>query len=397
MYKMTIYEEYKNKLPGKIINDMKSEAEKRKLNDSQIKKVMEYLVVQYDAAKIDPGEAIGIITAESFGEPGTQMTLNVFHFAGVAEVSVTQGLPRLIEILDARKTIKTPSMEIHLKKEHNKETSEVRKIAAQIKETVLREITEEFNINLSKMQLEITINKSKMREIKTKPDEIIQKLKEAHKSIIAKETDTGLSIKPEATENELMEMYKLKEKLKETYIRGVKGVTHVLPVKNGNEFIIITAGSNLADVIKIPEVDSTKTTTNDIHETAKVLGIEAARQIIINEAEKVIEDQGLDVDIRHILCIADTMSRTGNIKGITRSGITGEKKSVLAKASFETPLAHLVNASLIGERDQLNSVIENVMLNQPVPLGTGLPDLVAKMGPKELKELKKEGKKEDKK
>ncbi|MBT4576825.1 DNA-directed RNA polymerase subunit A'', partial [Candidatus Woesearchaeota archaeon] len=141
---MTIYKEYEGKLPGKIINDMKSEADKRNLNDNQIKKVMEYLVDQYNAAKIDPGEAIGIITAESFGEPGTQMTLNVFHFAGVAEVSVTQGLPRLIEILDARKTIKTPSMEIHLDKNHNKETKDVRNVAAQIKETVLREISEEF-------------------------------------------------------------------------------------------------------------------------------------------------------------------------------------------------------------------------------------------------------------
>ncbi len=391
-----IYDEYQGKLPGKILNDMKSEATKRKLNDSQVKKVLEYLVEQYNAAKIDPGEAIGIITAESFGEPGTQMTLNVFHFAGVAEVSVTQGLPRLIEILDARKTIKTPSMEIHLDKKNNKDANDVRKIAAQIKETVLREIAEEFNINLSKMQLEITVNKAKMREIKAKPDEVAQKLSDAHKGVNVKVTDNGFSVKPDSAENELMEMYKLKEKLKETYIRGIKSITHVLPVKNGSEFIIITAGSNLADVIAMPEVDGSKTTTNDIHETAKVLGIEAARQTIINEAGKVIEDQGLDVDIRHILCIADTMCRTGSVKGITRSGITGEKKSVLAKASFETPLAHIVNASLIGEKDELNSVIENVMLNQPVPLGTGLPDLVAKMGPKDIKKPKKETK-EDKK
>ncbi|MDP3917409.1 MAG: DNA-directed RNA polymerase subunit A'', partial [Nanoarchaeota archaeon] len=128
-----------------------------------------------------------------------------------------------------------------------------------------------------------------------------------------------------------------------------------------------------------------KTTTNDIHETAKVLGIEAARNTIIKEAEKVIEDQGLDVDIRHILCVADTMCRSGSVKGITRSGITGEKKSVLAKASFETPLNHIIAAAIIGESDELNSVIENVMLNQPVPLGTGLPDLVAKMGAQTIK------------
>ncbi len=376
-----VYSDFVKKLPGKIINDMKQEAAKRSLNDSQVKKVLEYLVEQYDAAKINPGEAIGIITAESFGEPGTQMTLNVFHFAGVAEVSVTQGLPRLIEILDARKTIKTPSMIIHLKKDFAKEKNKVHGVAAQIKETVLEEISEEFNINLSKMQLDVKINKARMREIKTSVPEISEKLQESHKGIKVRATDDGFSVKIEGAENELMEMYKLKEKLKQTYIKGVKGVVHVLPVKNGAEFMIITAGSNLADVLAIPEVDASRTTTNDIHETAKVLGIEAARQIIINEAEKVIEDQGLDVDIRHILCVADTMCRHGVVKGITRSGITGEKKSVLAKASFETPLTHIVNASIMGERDELNSVIENVMLNQPVPLGTGLPDLVAKMGP----------------
>jgi DNA-directed RNA polymerase subunit A" len=382
------YLDYERLLPLKIIKELKQEADKRKLNASQIEKVLKYLVEQYDASKINPGEAIGIITAESFGEPGTQMTLNVFHFAGVAEVSVTQGLPRLIEILDARKNIKTPSMEIHVKSEYNKETKTIRKVAARIKETVLKEISEEFNINLSKMQLEIKINKSKLREIKMKPDELVEVVSGSLKNIKVKETTEGLSVKPEEAENELMQLYQLKEKLKEVYIQGVKGITHVLPVKKGNEFIIITAGSNLKDVLEIPEVDSSKTTTNDLHEVRKVLGIEAARQTVINEAEKVIEDQGLDVDIRHILFIADTMCRRGMIKGITRSGITGEKKSVLARASFETPLNHLINASISGEQDELNSVIENVMLNQPVPLGTGLPDLVAKMGPGIVKKAK---------
>lgn len=384
-----LYEEYKNKLPGKIIADLRVEASKRNLKDTQIRKVLDYLVEQYDSAKIDPGEAIGIITAESFGEPGTQMTLNVFHFAGVAEVSVTQGLPRLIEILDARKTIKTPSMEVYLKKEYNKDKKIVKKVAGQIRETLLKEICDEFNIDLNKMQLEVKTNKSKMREINANLEEMTEKMKAAHKNITVKKTEHGFNVKIEDSENELMEIYKLKEKLKETYVKGIKGITHVLPAKKGTEFVIITAGTNLADVIEIPEVDSSRTTTNDLHETAKVLGIEAARQTIISEAEKVIEDQGLEVDIRHILCISDMMCKSGTVKGITRSGITGEKKSVLAKASFETPLAHLVNASLIGENDQLNSVIENVMLNQSVPLGTGLPDLIAKMGPKDIKKEEK--------
>ena len=102
-----------------------------------------------------------------------------------------------------------------------------------------------------------------------------------------------------------------------------------------------------------------------------------------------MKGKGLGVDIRHIMLLADVMTSKGAVKGITRSGITGEKESVLARASFETPIKHLVRASITGEIDPLNSVIENVMINQPIPLGTGLPDLVVRMDKREDKEGKK--------
>ncbi len=377
--------EYQDKLPDNILDEFKKEATERKLTKKDAEKILESLKNQYDHAKISPGEAIGIVTAESFGEPSTQMTLNVFHFAGVAEVSVTQGLPRLIEILDARKAISTPSMEIYLRSPYNKNVDEIRRIAALIKETKLNELVSEFTINLSKVQIEILLNKERMREFKVTEDYLEKVLTESLKNVKVKIDEGKAVIKLKSSENELMETYKLKEKLKGIYIKGVKDISQVLPVKLQNEFMIITAGSNLIDVFKVKEVDETRTTTNDLFEVADSLGIEAARQIIINEAAKVIEDQGLDVDVRHIMFIADVMTTSGMIKGITRSGITGEKKSVLARASFETPLKHIINASLIGEEDELNSVIENVMLNQPVPLGTGLPDLVAKMKSEEEK------------
>ena len=124
----------------------------------------------------------------------------------------------------------------------------------------------------------------------------------------------------------------------------------------------------------------TKTTiTNDIFEIEKTFGIEAARQAIINEIMKVIRTQGLNVDIRHIMLIADTMCMSGHVLGINRYGIVKEKPSVLARASFETPVKHFVNATIQGGRDELRSVIENVILNQPVPVGTGLPGLVVKI------------------
>jgi len=307
----------------------------------------------------------------------THNTLNVFHFAGVAEVAVTQGLPRLIELFDARKEIKTPLMKIYLDKEIAKDPDRIRKVAAQIKETRVEEVVSDFSIDVARLQIEMILDKQKMKNLSVTNHQIMKALEQEAKHASIKDEGSSIILKTKAKENELMETYKLKEKIKGVFIRGVKEITQVLPVKDGSEFMILAAGSNLKDVFALPGVDAGRTTTNDIFEVQKVLGIEAARQTIINEAKSVIEDQGLEVDVRHILFIADSMTATGKIKGITRSGIAGEKESVLARASFETPIEHLVDASLVGEVDYLNSVIENVMLNQIVPLGTGLPDLVA--------------------
>jgi len=371
------------KLPEKLLQELEAEIEAKRLNKTQAEKAREILKQRYTDAKINPGEAIGMITAESFGEPGTQMTLNTFHFAGVAEVNVTLGLPRLIEILDARKEIKTPAMEIYLDKDIRNEPDKVRKVAALIKEIKLQEVISEFLINMAKSQIELKPNKKRMKELGV-DEELIIKTVSGIKTATIKQQRDELVAKLKTKEGEetaasLIELYKLKEKMKELVIKGIPGIKQVMPTKSKNEFVIITAGSNLKEVLELKEVDGTRTSTNNIFEAAKVLGIEAGRQAIINEASTVIKDQGLDVDIRHIMFLADIMTATGEIRGITRSGITGEKESVLARATFETPIRHIINAALVGEEDHLNSVIENVLLNQPVPLGTGLPDLIAKM------------------
>jgi DNA-directed RNA polymerase subunit A" len=162
------------------------------------------------------------------------------------------------------------------------------------------------------------------------------------------------------------------------YVSGIKGITQVLPVKRDDEFVVVTAGTNLKDVLKYEGVDTFNTITNDFYEIEKLFGIEAARQAIINEMERVVESQGLDVDIRHIMLVADIMTVGGQVKGVTRYGVVSEKSSVLARASFETPIKHLINAALVGEDDKLTSIVENVMLNQPIPVGTGLPGLKMK-------------------
>ncbi|MBS3175454.1 DNA-directed RNA polymerase subunit A'' [Candidatus Woesearchaeota archaeon] len=363
------------------LNERVSKALKReKLGLKDQNEILKKIEQTYENAKISPGEAIGVITAESFGEPSTQMTLNVFHFAGVAEMQVTVGLPRLVEIFDARKRPSTPEMKIPIKPKYAKTIEAVRQIAMSVRETKLVDISEQIVINVAKGNVEITLDRKKMRDLDIKPKEVLTKLIEGMKGLDVKEGENSIILKPKDKETVLSEVYKLKEKAKEIHIRGLKGVTHVLPIKNKEgDYIIHCAGSNLKEALLIEEAEKSRITTNDVFEVMDILGVEAARAAIINEAVKVLRDQGIDVDIRHIMFLADVMTRTGKIKGITRTGITGEKESVLARASFETPLKHIINASLIGERDDLNSVVENVILNQPVPLGTGLPGVIVKL------------------
>jgi len=130
--------------------------------------------------------------------------------------------------------------------------------------------------------------------------------------------------------------------------------------------------------------------SNDLHEVSEVFGIEAARQLIINEIQEVLNTQGLDIDKRHLKLVSDAMTNTGEVKGVTRIGIIAQKSSILARATFETPVKQFVNATIKGNKDQLTSVIENVILNQPVPVGTGLPGLLVKVvGPLVKEESKK--------
>ena len=161
-----IISEYGDKLPAGIINDIKNNLPKG-VSDSKLKKILEVIYEEYQNAKVQPGESVGLISAESIGEPGTQMTLNTFHFAGVAEMNVTLGLPRIIEILDGRKELDNPMMEIYLKKPYatGKKIEELRQLALQIKETKLRDITTEFTINIAEFTIEIKLDKEKMKDI----------------------------------------------------------------------------------------------------------------------------------------------------------------------------------------------------------------------------------------
>ena len=337
--------------------------------------------------KLEPGEAIGIVTAQSFGEPSTQMVLRTFHFAGVTEMQVTQGLPRLIEIFDARKKPTSPKMEIYLSKDSNNE-KDARVLAEKIREVKIEQVSSEIKLDFTDKKIEINLDKERLRHVHTTSKRVAERLTESGFKVKEKED----SVTIDASTLNFREIYQLKEKIKRMIVSGIKGVSQILIVKRGKDFVIMTLGTNLKEIIKMKEVDSERTVSNDPYETADVFGIEAARQLIINEIHEVLSNQGLDIDIRHLRLVADAMTNTGLVSGVTRMGIISQKSSILARATFETPVKQFVNATIKGSKDKLSSVVENIILNQPVPVGTGLPGLLVKVsGP--LTKEEKSGKK----
>lgn len=373
-----LYEELSKKL--------KELARKQVLTTDAAVKIVEEVVRNYHNALIEPGEAVGTVTAQSIGEPSTQMTLRVFHYAGVREYNVTLGLPRLIEIVDARKQPETPIMEIYLVDDVKRDLEKVKEIARQIESTFIENVTEEFSIDYAEGVAILRLDNDMLTDKGVTLDQVIKVLKELNIGDVEISPENPYEIRILLNEEYLdpVKIEKLRTKVLQARVKGIKNIKKAIIQKRGDEYIIITEGSNLEEIMRVPGVDWRKVYTNNIYEIERVLGIEAARMAIIREIKNTLDDQGLDVDIRHIMLLADTMTWTGHVRQVGRMGIAGEKPSVLARATFETTVQKLVEAAVSGDEDSLPSITENIIIGQVVPVGTGLvqvyvnPDLFKK-------------------
>ena len=338
-----------------------------------VDEVISLVIRNYNFSLVEPGEAVGTVAAQSIGEPGTQMTLRTFHYAGVRELNVTLGLPRLIEIVDARKSPKTPVMTVYLDKEHRKSVEKVREVAQRITYTPVEDVMNSINFDMIQDAIKINLDPERMKNEGVNTEDVESALTVPH----IREDDYTLLIELSKTKSEDPE--REIDRIRATGIKGIPDIKRVLTIYEGGEWIIKTEGSDLGGVLSVPGIDPVRTTTNDVYEIAMMFGIEAARNAIIEEAMSVLEEQGLDVDIRHVMLVADMMTSSGEIQQIGRHGVSGEKSSVLARAAFELTVSHLVDASIRGEVDPLKGVVENIIVGQSIPLGTGSVDLYMAM------------------
>ena len=370
----SIYAEFDRlEIPHKMIEDLKASLKGVKITRKQLDQIIERTMEAYGRARVENCEAVGMVAAQSIGEPGTQMTMRTFHYAGVAEIDVTLGLPRLIEIVDARREPSTPMMTIHLTPDISGNRDAVKKLGWDLEETNVADIGM-ISTNLADMTITIDLNEKQLIQRNMTVQEVADRISEEIGYEVTADV-SRLTIHPE--EPSYRDLLQLVEKVRTISIKGIKGITRVVIRKEDSEYVIYTQGSVLKKVIQFDGVDPARTKTNNINEIAEVLGIEAARNAIINEALDTLSEQGLTVDIRHIMLVADMMTIDGEVKQIGRHGISGEKASVLSRAAFEVTVNHLLDAAVAGEVDELTGVTENVIVGQPIQLGTGDVELLA--------------------
>ncbi|GMF25445.1 unnamed protein product [Phytophthora lilii] len=412
-----------------------------RLTETAFEWLMGEIESKFTSALVSAGEMAGVVGAQSIGEPATQMTLNTFHYAGVSAKNVTLGVPRLKEIMNIAKDVRTPSLRIFLTPDCAHDADKAKFIQSQLEYTTLADVTantsiyydpdpmntvveedqefvasyyempdEDTPIARSPWLLRIELNPKMMADKKLTMGEIAaqveseygqdlsciftddnadrlvlririmsdeeEKLQRSGETAVGQEDDTFLK----RVEHNMLTQMKLRgiEGVKKVYIREGPS-THWFDdvgFKMMNEWMLDTDGTNLLDVMCYPQVDATRTISNDIVEIIQVLGIEAVRRALLNEIRQVISFDGAYVNYRHLACLCDVMTFRGHLMAITRHGINRDDSGPLVRCSFEETVEILMDAAMFSEGDPLTGVSENIMLGQLAPLGTGIMDLV---------------------
>lgn len=372
---------------GKNIEDDEILHKIKRMTKTQLIEFINLCEKKYYSYRTEPGEAVGAIAAQSIGEPGTQMTLKTFHFAGVASMNVTQGVPRIVEIINAVRNISTPIITAELT--YNKDEKSARIIKGRVEKTTLGEISSsihdvydvgicylEIVLNwslITSLQLEISLE-SITKSIISQPK---LKLKENHIRVV----DGKIRVYPISTSRELMfyNLQFLRRHLPKVIISGIDTISRAIINKkqkknksDPDEFQLLVEGTNLRSVMGTSGVNGKDTKSNNVLEVSDTLGIEAARKTIINEIQFTMSSHGMSIDNRHVMLLGDIMTDRGEVLGITRHGIAKMKDSAIMLASFEQTSDHLFDATLHSRKDEILGVSECIIMGIPINLGTGL-------------------------
>jgi len=404
------------------------------LTQWELSTFLEHVVKRYTDKRIDPGSTVGAFGAQSIGEPGTQMTLKTFHFAGVASMNVTLGVPRIKEIINASKTISTPLITVELNTKDDETAARV--VKGKLEKTTLGEICKFIRSEtdgaesairvklssqaISKLNLRLDaykvahalINNPSRMKLKEEQVRLVNRYELMVKPVVKddyEEPKRGSVVGAGAMSGDFGNLYStsggggggggkeaknmpdpnvqlqvLSTYLPNIIVQGIATVERAVissrsatPDEQSQgsgplRYQLLVEGHDLGSVMGTPGVDGLKCRTNNIMEVQGCLGIEAARSTIMHEIKYTMSSHGMSIDERHIMLLADCMTYRGEVLGITRFGIAKMKDSVLMLASFEKTTDHLFDAALHGRVDEINGVSESIIMGIPMPTGTGM-------------------------
>ncbi|KAF9057391.1 hypothetical protein BJ165DRAFT_28479 [Panaeolus papilionaceus] len=364
-----------------------------KVTEAQLNRFLELCWVKYVKARIEPGSTVGAVGAQSIGEPGTQMTLKTFHFAGVASMNVTLGVPRIKEIINAAKIISTPIISCRLVTANSEASARI--VKGRLEKTMLNDIASVLEEAwapqytyigviidteaVQKLQLELTIDDIKWAIVNAK------KLKVKQESITVIPRKNRLRIYVDG-DDKYYRLRELKRGLLDVVVKGVPAIRRaVINIKDADDARgkkgdneLLVEGYGFQRCMITEGVIGEQTTSNHVIEVAQVLGIEAARQTIINEVQYTMQSHGMVIDPRHVMLLGDVMTYKGEVLGITRFGVAKMKDSVLMLASFEKTTDHLFDAAAYGKNDSIAGVSESIIMGNPAAMcGTSMPALIS--------------------
>ncbi len=326
---------------------------------------------------VEYGEPVGIIAAQSVGEPGTQMILRSFHLAGIESTVATSGLPRIIELVDAKKKPSTPITYIYLEEKMAKSLDKASAMLKEINEVRMSNIAKRVLENFTKGKIKVMLDRQELEAEGLTPKYVAGKIEKALE-MEAKVEERGIVVNMH-TRN-LKEIRSATINLMKMLVSGVNGAGKATIRRDDKtgDFYLVSAGSNIEGIMTVDGVDKSRTTTNDVFAIYRLFGIEAARNALATELKKTLKEQKISVEDRHLNLIADAMTGSGTIKGVGRHGLSGEKKSVFARAAYEEALKHLIHAAAFGEIDVMRGVTENILVGKQIPIGTGSVKLAIK-------------------
>lgn len=393
---------------------IKDQLKQIKIYPRQIPKLGETIFRQYIKTLVDAGESVGGICAQSVGERQTQLTLNSFHMAGMIVSTVTTGVPRFMEIIDANYSPLTSSSVIYTKNQHPTIQSLRNEVGSSIVGVTLSNLIIDYDIisnpkprkwykiyekiyspvykNHTSYMLTCKLNLVEMfrygltmEMIKTKIELfsdifcVISPLSEAIIDIYVDQSNINLGEFTGIKEEDKIKIY-LRQvcypEIKNIYLCGIPSIEKMYYKKGKMDWYLETVGTDLEKVLSLPFVDTTKTYSTCMKEILVCLGIEATREFLIQELKTIISSDGTSVNERHISLLVDFMTQSGNITAITRNGARSHDTGFLSKMSFEEVLGNILSAGVYGKSDPIEGVSSSIIAGKMGNYGTGMCDLV---------------------